>query len=166
MNYTIKKHKLLEILAIQNVNVQTGEAKVHVLGISYDEIHKKLNVTHNQLLTLTSELFENKEIGYHNAHNFEGLYAETKGIAAYSTKKYLKLNRKIAIDNIKDIIQIVIPVISLIVAVFAITLKIESFNHKNEERIENLEKRINSIEKSNSSRPTILLNDKNNKVIK
>ncbi len=153
MNYTIKKHKLLKILAPHNINVQSGLIN-SPLGISFEDIHKKLNVTHEQLLTISSELFDLKEIGYHNAHNVEGLYAEEKGISAYSTKKYLKQYRKSIIDNIKDIIQIVIPVISVIIAYLAITLKIETFNKKNEEQINTLEKRLKIIEnlKTNPSK--------------
>ena len=147
MNCTIKKHELLKMLAVHYINVQTKKADSHILGISFDDIHKKLNVNHQELLTLTSELFDNAEIGYHNAHNVEGLYAENKGISAYSNKKYLKKYRKSIIDNIKDITQIIIPILSVIIAILAITLKIENFNQKNQKQIDDLKSKIKIMEK-------------------
>jgi hypothetical protein len=143
MNYNIKRHKLLEILTEQNLNVQLDKPGFQILGISYDEIYKKLNITDFQLLELTSELYDNKEIGYHNAYEVEGLYAKNKGIAAYSNKKYLKLYKKSIVENVKDVIQIAIPVLSVIVAIVALTIKIETVNNQNEKRFNDIEKKVN-----------------------
>lgn len=143
MNYNLKRHQLLEILANQNLSVQLKKPGYSVLGISYEEIYKTLNITELDLGLLTAELYDNKEIGYHNNYNVEGLYAENKGITAYSNKKYLKLSRKEKTENIKDIIQIVIPVLSVLMAILTLTLKIENINNENEKRFQKIEHKIN-----------------------
>lgn len=144
MNYNLKRHKLLEILAHQNLNVQLEKPSYLTIGVSYEEICKDLDVTELELGFLTAELYDNKEIGYHDAYNVEGLFAENKEITAYSNKKYLKLSRKGKIENIKDIIQIVIPVLSVVVAILALTLRLESINSENEKRFQKIEQKINN----------------------
>ena len=142
MNYNKKRHHLLNILSNQNLNVQLNRDKYIAVGVSYEEILKHLSTTELELGFLTAELYDNQEIGYHNAFEIEGLYAENKGITAFSNKKYLKLSRKEKIDNIKDIIQIIIPVLSIVVAILAITLKIKNINLENDKRFEKIEQKL------------------------
>ncbi len=72
INYNLKRHKLLEVLSTQNLNVQLRKEGCLALGISYEEIYSKLNINAFELLIITSELYENKEIGYHNAIILKG----------------------------------------------------------------------------------------------
>jgi hypothetical protein len=162
MNYNVKRHKLLELLSNQNINVQLEKPGFMALGVSYEEIYSKLNLTDFQLLKLTSELYENKEIGYHNAYDIEGLYAENKGISAFSNKKYLKLYRKGIIEYIKDIIQILIPVLSVIIAFLALTIKIQNVNSENEEHFKDIRNEILLMDKKNEIKLNSIKNNLNN----
>lgn len=164
MNYNLKRHKLLEILATQNINKNLNVEGYNVLGVSFDSICKKLNVDEFELKKITSELYQQKEIGYHNTYDTVGLYADHFGITAYSNKKYLKLNNKYIIENLKNIVQVVIPILSLIVAFMAIYTKINTINERTEKELQQIKKEIQIIKKSKKENLTqTKLNIINNK---
>ncbi|SCZ01732.1 hypothetical protein [Flavobacterium caeni] len=152
MNRDKKRHKILEILSKQFLACEAGSERI--LGVKFEEITKYVGCDEKTLRELSSILYENKEIGYHDAHGVTGMYSKEAGVAAYSDRKYLRLAYKNKIDKVKDIIQIVIPIISLLIALAAIFFKVETFNRENEQKFKILEEKIKRLEnkKSNKTR--------------
>jgi hypothetical protein len=162
MNSNVLRHRLLGILTKQYI---ISEKSNDTLGVSFTDIESDLKCTDTFLRQSISELFENKEIGYHDAYDIIGIYATEKGVASFSTKKYWRTDRLIKVNFIKDCIQIIIPVLSLIVAVLAITMKIETVNEATKksqievlQRVEALEKSQNIIQQSPKTLGTDSLN--------
>ncbi|GAA4276000.1 hypothetical protein [Aquimarina mytili] len=99
-----------------------------------------------ELEKISSELYQNKEIGYYD-YDFKGLYIEEKGVASYSNKKYYSLFINWITDSIKLGVQIFIPVLSLLIAYMALSLKLKNTNIENERRIIHLENKLKYFEK-------------------
>ncbi|AIJ37139.1 hypothetical protein K5L04_07085 [Flavobacterium psychrophilum] len=166
INYNLKRHKLLEVLSTQNLNVQLRKEGCLALGISYEEIYSKLNINAFELLIITSELYENKEIGYHNAYNIEGLYSETLGISAFSNGKYKKAHWNEIISKIKDVTQIVIPVLALIIAIITLTTKLENSELKNKKELNQIKASIEKLENKQNIQGLSVNNNRQNIVSK
>lgn len=150
-----KRHELLKLLSTRLIDIQLGKLKENGIGVSYEDICKFLNCDRQKLYEISNLLYDEKEVDYHDTYNIEGMYATSKGITAYTDKKYLRLNNTRVKNNIKDIVSIVIPILSLMVALFTIWYKVDSINSKNEkelkeikEKLEIQERKINNIRKN------------------
>lgn len=144
MNRDIKRHKILEILSRQYLACEDGSQRI--LGVTFEKIANHVKCEEKSLQELSSVLYKNQEVGYHDAYDVIGMYAKESGVASYADKKYLKLAYKNKVDIIKDIIQIVIPVISLLVALGAIYFKADHLNKENDQKIKKLEEKIQKLE--------------------
>ena len=154
MNSNLLRHQILEILTKQYI---IAENSSEPLGVSFTVIESELKCTNVFLRQSISELYDNKEIGYHDAYDIIGVHATEKGVASFSNKKYWRIDRLTKVNFIKDCIQIIIPVLSLIVAVLAITMKIDNANEATRKSQIEVLKRVESLEKSQN---TILHNPK------
>lgn len=152
MKINLKRHKLLKILGNKDISFQLRKEGVNSIGVSFEDIYKGLKCNEYELKKITSELYENEEIDYHDAYNIVGLYIKKKGLASYSNKKYISLYNNWIINSVKTLIQIIIPILSLLIAFVAISLKIKNINTETnrrliqaENKIESLEKRVNNL---------------------
>jgi|GEM_PF-1380333 len=136
MNLNKKRHKLLELLAKHRNNVELKKAKNNALGISFTDLYKELNCNDDELQIITSELYTSDEIGYHDAHNINGLFAKNNGLSAFSNKKYIKLFWENIFNVSKNIVQIFIPVLALIVAILSFTLKFDNLQKQSEKELQ------------------------------
>lgn len=125
MNLNKKRHKLLELLSIQLNNFNLKKSYNNTQAIDFETIYKELNCTEDELEIITSELYTCDEIDYYR-NKFVGLFAKKNGLTAFSNEKYLNINRKNRIENIKSFVQIVIPVFALIVAILSFTMKFDN----------------------------------------
>lgn len=137
-----KRHKLLEILSKRAIDVQLRKINESAIGIPYEKICESLNCDRDELYKLSNLLFDEKEIGKHDAYGVNGIYVTSKGITSYTDKKYLKLRNSRIKNNTKDIVSIVIPVLSLLIALASIWFKVDSINSKNEKEIKELRKEL------------------------
>lgn len=113
-----------------------------LVGLTLDEVDSLLNTDKVERHIILSELIKSEEIKTFNTEK-QGVFIEPSiGIAAYSDKKYIRLNNERIKRNIKDLLQIIIPVLSLIIAVLALSIKINSLNAKTEKEIESLEQKV------------------------
>lgn len=131
-----KRHKLLKLLSIHRNNVELGKAKQNALGVSFEIIFKELNCNEDKLQIITSELYTSDEIGYHNAHNINGLFATDKGLSAFSNRKYIKIYWDNFFNTAKNIVQVFIPVFSLIIAYVALTTKSDNLQKQYEKELQ------------------------------
>lgn len=147
MNIEFKRHKLLKILSIHRNKVELNKGDYNALGVSFKKIYCELKCTEDQLKVISSELYSEDEIGYHNAHNIVGVFAKRNGLTAFANRKYIRIYWKRAFDLAKNIIQIVIPILSLLIAFLALTIKVETLNKSNKEKIDKLEMEIKILKK-------------------
>lgn len=138
-----KRHKLLEILSKRAIDVQLRKVNESAVGVSYENICKNLNCNRDELYKLSNALFDEKEVGTHDAYQIKGMYATSKGITSYTDKKYLRLRNSRIKNNVKDIVSIVIPVLSLLIALTSIWFKVDTINSKNEKAIKELKRELN-----------------------
>lgn len=164
MNHNIKRHKLLEILSTQELNCQTRKHGYNIIGVGYDEIYRKLNVDEFKLLIITSELYQNNEISYHNTGGVEGLCIDHSGLSAFSNEKYLKKNHIEIIDHLKNFVQIVIPILALTVAILSFTSKFNNLKMQSAKELR--EVKILLLEQQNHLKKLELKINKNNQVEK
>lgn len=145
MSKNYKRHQLLKLLADQHIKKEIGKANSLALGVPFEIIYKELKCNDYQLRELSAVLCENGEIGYQDAYGIKGLFAEEKGISAYSERKYIREHNKRLKDNIKDVVQIFIPTISLLIAYLAITTKVDNLANSNLEEIDGLKNNISLL---------------------
>ncbi len=144
MNLHLKRHKLLGILSKQRTDLILRKADPLILGVSAESILKDLNCNEDELELIASELHTQDEIKHFNAHGVKGLFARPNGVSAFSDKKYLRLNNSRLKNNLKDLVQIIIPVLSLLITL-AVILK---DNSKNTKEIKAIELKLESIQDS------------------
>lgn len=142
MNLELKRHKLLGILSKQRNDLELKKAEYNALGVTFEKIHKELNCNKDELKLITSELYTEDEIGYHDAYDIVGVFAKDKGLSAFANKKYYRIYWKRISDLTKNAVQIIIPILSLLIAFVALTSKIESLNKSTDNKIDNLEKQV------------------------
>lgn len=133
MNDNLKRHKLLQILSEHFIKVETEDIS-DPIGVSFDDLQSKLNCSKIELRRISSTLYDNKEVDYMDV-GVVGMFATEKGLSAYSESKYLRESNLRLKNNIKDLIQIIIPVFSLIIAFLALTHKLEKQNVENEKQL-------------------------------
>lgn len=145
MNNNIKRHRLLNILTEQHVNLELGKTGNNILGVPFEALYRELKCNDSELRRLSSVLLVNQEVGYYDVSDITGLYATEKGIASFTDKKYINENRNRIKSNLKDIVQIIIPILSLAIAFMALTLKIENLTLLNSKELQEAKKQINSL---------------------
>ena len=144
MNNNIKRHRLLSILSKMYYELELVESQN--IAVNFEELMTKLNCDKEKLLRISSPLFNDKEIEFYNTNNIQGLFATNKGVSSYELKKYVKLNKNILFNEIKNWVQITIPVVSLILTMLIFIfseLKLERKDQRNDE----LENRVHQLEK-------------------
>jgi hypothetical protein len=137
-----KRHKLLEILSKRAIDIQLRNINESAVGVSYEKICERLNCNRDELYKLSNVLFDEKEVGTHDAYEIKGMYATQKGITSYTDKKYLRLRNLRIKNNVKDIVSIVIPVLSLLIALASIWFKVDTINTKNEKEIKEMKREL------------------------
>ena len=148
MNINKKRHELLSLLYKKRADAELRRSD-NIIGVSFEEIEKSLNLTQDELLIVTSELIELEEISFHDASGIKGLFCSKKGATSFANKKYLRANNARIKNDIKDIVQIIIPVLSLIITVMVIALNSSEKTKEIkaiEQKVELLEKQIDSWE--------------------
>lgn len=143
MSSNLKRHKLLKILADKYIKANQGEEQA--LGVSWEELTSKLNLTMDELLEVSSTLYAEEEVAKHDAHGIKGIYAKMKGVSAYSSKKYKREHERIVFERLKNWIQTIIPVLSLTITIVVVLLSEYRMQNKSKE-IDRLSKRIDSLE--------------------
>ena len=147
MNDNKIKHKILEILAHQNVISGLPDAKNSDIGLDDEVILAKIKITVTKYELLKLSLFEEQEVGRHNPKYVLGLYATTKGVHSFNTRKYIIENQNVLKTKVKDIVQIVVPVLSLIITILVIVRN----DVKTNKEIETLNHKIEAIQKENKT---------------
>jgi len=94
MNRNLKRHEILRILSEQYIKVELEKEGYNVLGVPYKTLEKELDCNDIELRLILSELFNSKEIKYHDAYNVIGVFALEKGLESYSNDKYLKIGNE------------------------------------------------------------------------
>lgn len=143
MSNNLKRHKLLKILAEKYIKGSQG--KEPALGVSWEELTSKMNLTMDELLNISSTLYSEEEVAKHDAHGIKGMYAKMKGVSAYSSKKYKREHERIVFERVKNWIQTIVPVLSLAITLVVVILS-EFRTQKNKTEIDTLTRRLNSLE--------------------
>lgn len=137
------RHQLLGILAQEYASGQNQPGSILDIILLVPSILKKLNITHDEFVIMSTELLDKKEIKYLEINNDMetlGLYALSDGITAYANEKYLKIAREQRREDIKFWAQLILPVLSFIIAAMALYLNIKTQNDvdtvKDEKKLE------------------------------
>jgi hypothetical protein len=120
MRLDLERHKLLKILSVQRKKLETKKLHDEILGTSFDELFQKMRCDDGKLSEITSELFDNKEIGNYNQHNINGLVCDNKGLTSVSNGKYKARYWKDLWNNLLTISQIIVPILALLIALIAV----------------------------------------------
>lgn len=121
MKYDLQKHKLLSILVGQTLKFDSDELPDdEPMGVSFDKILKEMNCNKIKLNLIASELYLNKEIGYHDTEQLVGLYCDKSGTISFSNNKYRRRYWNDIIDFWNKLSQAIIPILALIVAIIAL----------------------------------------------
>ena len=161
MNNNLNRHRLLKILSDQYIKANLGQGR---MGVSWDELAKKMGCSLEQLLEICATLFAEEEVDKHDAYDVKGIYAKMKGVSSYTNRKYKKENNKLIFDEIKNWVQILIPVLSLIVTLYVVISserRIETKNiefNKVNERLKSIEIYIKEIKLKTEKPDTVKLN--------
>lgn len=124
-----KRHRLLGILAKEYANGQGFHGNILDVIVLVPTILKKLNITYDEFVIMSTELLTKKEIKYFgNDNNFDkpALYSTSDGITAYANKNYLKIDNDRRREDIKFWAQLILPVLSFIVAAIALFLNLKT----------------------------------------
>lgn len=151
MKENLFRHKILEILSKHYVKTEVDDG--FILGLPFELLYKKTNLDKYRFREITSVLYDEKEIEYHDANGVIGIFSTEKGLASFSSKKYYKLFWNNIFDNLKSIIQIIIPVLSLVITIMVINkddLKTTKEIQKMKNEIKSLRRDILLKSKANS----------------
>ena len=149
-NVDYKRHQLLKILSENRTIRELRIDKTERLGISFEDICKKLNCNRKQLHRITSEMYESEEILFTNIE-LNGLYGTRKGIESNSNLKYLKRYYALWLDLGRNFSQIIIPTASLIIATIVLLKDNASIESKLKVLKEDIITEIKQKEKSQIS---------------
>ena len=145
MSYNKQRHLILTVLTKKMLEFPKKKGETidgWLVGLTMDEVDSLLNTDKVERHIILSELIKSDEIKIFNTEK-QGIFIEPRiGIAAYSEKKYVRLNNERIKKNIKDLLQIIIPVLSLLIAVLALSIKINSLHSETEKEIDSMEKKI------------------------
>lgn len=147
MNDNKIKHKILEVLSSQSILSDMPDAENREIGLDDEVILSKVKVSKVKYELLKFSLFEEKEVERHNPRYTIGLFATTKGVHSFNTRKYIIENQNVLKTKVKDIVQIVIPVLSLIITILVIVTN----EVKTNKEIESLKLKIEAIQKENKT---------------
>ncbi len=159
MNDNLKRHKILEILSKQFIKVETEDSS-EAIGVSFEDLQVKLNCSKIELRRVSSTLYDNKEVDYMDI-GLVGMFATEKGLSAYSDEKYKRESNLRLKNNIKDIVQIVVPILSLLIAYLALSFKINKLNEQNEKELKEINKKLLFHEKKLNSLTMSIINIEN-----
>lgn len=143
MNSNILRHRLLGILTKQYI---IAEKSSEPLGVSFTVIESELKCTDVFLRQSISELYENKEIGYHDAYDIVGVHATEKGVASFSNKRYWKIFWTSIKDSVKYWFQILVPILSLLVAFVAVTHDLKEHNEETNIQLREMKSQIDLLQ--------------------
>ena len=133
MKDDLKRHKLLKLLSIQTLKFHSDELpKNEAMGIPFDEIMTKMKCDKIKLNLIAAELYQNKEIGYHDAFDVIGMYCDKNGLTALSNNKYKARYWKDFWNNLFTISQIIVPIMALAVALITVLDSRQSKEHTEE----------------------------------
>lgn len=143
MNSNLLRHRLLGILTRQYI---IAEKSSEPLGVSFKNIETELKSSESVVRMSLSELFENKEIGYHDAYDIVGVHATEKGVASFSNKKYWRIYWTNIKESVKYWFQILVPVLSLLVALFAVTHDFKKHNEESNIQLQEMKSQIELLQ--------------------
>ena len=157
MRLDIERHRLLKLLSDKTVQFNIGNLpKNEAIGISFDSIMSKMKCDREKLELISSELYLNKEIEYHDYHDVVGLCCGNNGLTSFSNNKYLARYWKDFWSNLLTISQIIVPIMALGIALVTV---LDSRQSKvNTEEILLLEKEIYSIREIQDSQTNTISN--------
>lgn len=135
MRLDLKRHKLLKILAARRVKFEANKLSENErLGISFDELTKKMNCDIIKLNLIASELYDNNEIKHHNAYGINGLFCEKEGLTSFANNKYKVRYWRDIWTNLLTISQIIVPILALVIALVTVL-----DSRQSKERIEEIQ---------------------------
>lgn len=143
MNSNLLRHRLLNILTRQYI---IAEKSREPLGVSFKSIETELKCSESVIRMSLSELYENEEIGYHDAYDIVGVHATEKGVASFSNKKYWRIYWTNFKDSVKYWFQILVPVLSLLVALYAVTHDFKKHNEETNIQLKEMKSQIESLQ--------------------
>ena len=143
MNSNLLRHRILGILTKQYI---ISEKSDEPLGVSFTVIESELKCTDVFLRQSISELYDNKEIGYHDTYDIIGVHATEKGVASFSNKKYLRIYWTSIKDSIKYWFQILVPVLSLLVALVAVSHDLKKHNEETNIQLKEMKLQIELLQ--------------------
>lgn len=147
MNDNRIKHRILEVLSNQSVLSDMPDADNKEIGLDDEVILAKVKIPKTKYELLKFSLFEEQEVGRHNPRYALGLYATTKGVHSFNTRKYIIESQNVFKTKVKDTVQIVIPILSLIITILVIVRN----DVKTNKEIEALKLKIEAIQKENKA---------------
>jgi hypothetical protein len=157
MKRDLKRHKLLKILADIRVKFEAQQLSENEhLGVSFDELTKKMNCDIIKLNLIASELYDNKEIKHHNAHGIYGLFCEKEGLTSFANNKYKARYLRDIWTNLFTISQIIVPILALVIALVTV---LDSRQSKERiEEIQLLRKELYKLQVQQDSQTNKILN--------
>ena len=165
MKHDLKRHKLLGILHFNTAKVNSDSLPDNEpFGVSFDILTKKMRCDIDELNTIASELYQNKEISYYDTKGIKGLCCIGNGLTSYSNNKYKSRFYKDINEKYKLYIQIIAVILSGIATFIAIESKSENTIHtKNikqlQLKVERLENKLDFQTKATLDFQTILIID-------
>ena len=147
MKLDLERHRLLKLLSDKTVQFNIGKLPQNEsMGIPFEDLMLKMKCDREKLELISSELFLNKEIDYHDYNDVVGLFCDHNGLAAFSNKKYLKLYWTSIKESIKFWLQALIPMLSLLVALFAVTRDFKANNAKTNIQLREMKSQIELLQ--------------------
>jgi hypothetical protein len=137
-----KRHKTLSLLSHSFIKFNSGQIDSDFkFGVSFKDLQSELKCDRNKLETIIGTLYLNKEVEYTDTAVI-GLASTLNGFNSFTNEKYLKENRKIIINLLKDFVQIVIPVLALLIAYTSLTTKMDSLKTLSDKELQEVKKSI------------------------
>jgi len=157
MRLDLKRHKLLKILADRRVKFEANKLPEDKrLGISFDELTKKMNCDILKLNLIASELYDNNEIKHHNAYGINGLFCEKEGLTSFANNKYKARYFRDIWANLLTISQVIVPILALVIAL--VTVLDSRQSNGNAEEILQLRRELNKLQELQSSQTKAISN--------
>jgi hypothetical protein len=143
----IKRHRLLKFLAKKRKDLISIEDPDDIIGVSRENMMKKLSCSELGLNIIISEMVLSKEIDHYDINNIKGFFLRDEGFKELVNRKYTKRFWKYYGDIVKKTVEISIPVLSLLVALIAVSSsrKDEQYRQENQINILQLQKQIDKL---------------------
>ena len=150
------RHQLLGILLQKFDSFSEPNAtrklsvKAEDTAILIEDLAKQLNISIDELKTITPPLVRAEEIQVNDFGKGICVYPWNDAQTAYDERKYIEIGRKKFNDDIYDVVKWVLPIALIIVAIFTTCTNIQLNKDKSnmQPQIEQINRQITTLEQS------------------